>query len=55
MKYKEIAETLDISIKTVEAQMGLALKHLRDELKDFGNHLMTLFLVMKKTDRSNRG
>lgn len=48
MKYKEIAETLNISIKTVEAQMGLALKHLRYELRDFSNHLITLFLFLKK-------
>ncbi|MBA4407968.1 MAG: RNA polymerase sigma-70 factor [Bacteroidota bacterium] len=50
MKYKEIADTLNISIKTVEAQMGLALKHLRYELKDFSNYLMTLFLFFKKTE-----
>jgi len=55
MKYKEIAETLEISIKTVEAQMGLALKHLRDELKDFSNHLITLFLFQKKSSTNNKG
>jgi len=48
MKYKEIAEFLNISVKTVEAQMGLALKHLRDDLKDFSNYLMTLFYILKK-------
>mgnify|MGYP000545154924 CR=1 FL=1 len=32
-KYKEIAEELDISIKTVENQMGKALRILREELK----------------------
>ena len=31
MKYKEIAEQLDISVKTVEWQMGKALKTLRDK------------------------
>ena len=31
MKYKEIAEHLDISVKTVEGQMGKALKTLRDK------------------------
>ena len=31
MKYKEIAEQLDISVKTVEGQMGKALKTLRDK------------------------
>ncbi len=55
MKYKEIAETLDISVKTVEAQMGLALKYLRDELKDFSNYLVTLFCFLKKTGESNKG
>lgn len=35
MKYKEIARKLNISVKTVEAQMGLALKNLREKLKDF--------------------
>jgi RNA polymerase sigma-70 factor (ECF subfamily) len=34
-KYKEIAEELGISIKTVEAQMGKALKYLRENLSDY--------------------
>lgn len=34
MKYKEIAEKLDISIKTVETQMSRALKVLREKLSD---------------------
>ena len=32
LKYTEIAESLDISVKTVEAQMGKALRHLRERL-----------------------
>lgn len=48
LKYKEIADKLDISVKTVEAQMGLALKHLRDELKDFNPHHLSLLLIFKK-------
>lgn len=34
-KYKEIAEELNISVKTVENHMGSAMKYLRKELKDF--------------------
>jgi RNA polymerase sigma-70 factor (ECF subfamily) len=55
LKYKEIADELNISIKTVEAQMGLALKHLRDDLKEFSNHLISLFLLFKKSTTSNKG
>lgn len=32
LTYKQIAEKLDISVKTVEAQMGIALKRIRDTL-----------------------
>lgn len=35
LKYREIADQLNISIKTVENQMGKALKILRRELVDF--------------------
>lgn len=34
-KYREIAHDLGISIKTVEAQMGKALKFMRTELTDY--------------------
>ncbi len=34
-KYKEIAELLSISIKTVEANMGKALKHFRLRMHDY--------------------
>jgi RNA polymerase sigma-70 factor, ECF subfamily len=33
-KYAEIANEMNISIKTVEAQMGKALKYLREQLAD---------------------
>jgi RNA polymerase sigma-70 factor (ECF subfamily) len=35
LKYAEIAEQLNISVKTVENQMGKALKIMRDQLKDY--------------------
>lgn len=35
LKYREIAEKLKISVKTVEIQMSKALKILREELKDY--------------------
>lgn len=35
LTYKEIAEKMDISVKTVENQMGKALKVLRQKLKSY--------------------
>jgi RNA polymerase sigma-70 factor, ECF subfamily len=35
MKYAEIAAHLNISVKTVENQMGKALRILREELKEY--------------------
>ena len=43
MKYKEIAEELEVSVKTVEAHMSKALKTLREHLKDFVHFLLVLF------------
>lgn len=43
MRYKEIAQHLDISIKTVENQMGKALELMREELKPY---LTREFLVI---------
>lgn len=43
MKYREIADELDISVKTVENQMGKALKLLRQKLVEF---LSVLFLLL---------
>ncbi len=45
LKYREIAKKLNISIKTVEAQMGLAIKTLRQKLKKYNTFLF--FLVLK--------
>jgi RNA polymerase sigma-70 factor (ECF subfamily) len=44
LKYREIADQLGISIKTVETQMGHALKDLRDKLKEFRHLLITFFI-----------
>jgi len=38
LKYREIAEKLNISIKTVETQMSRALKYLHTHLNIFLNH-----------------
>jgi len=43
LKYHEIAARLGISVKTVENQMGSALKTLRTELKDLVHLLPWLF------------
>lgn len=48
LKYREIAEKLNISIKTVEAQMGLAIKTLRDKLKHFKPTLLLFLSFCKK-------
>lgn len=42
LKYKEIAERLNVSVNTVENQMSIALKKLRIELKDY----LPLFLFI---------
>ncbi len=42
LKYHEIAQKLNVSIKTVETQMSLAIKTLREKLKDY-NSFFTLF------------
>ena len=48
MKYAEIARALQISVKTVEAQMGKALKILR---KKFENQLLVLWLFLYDVKR----
>ena len=42
-KQKEIAEELNVSVKTIEAQMTIAYKKLREELK---NHLPLLLFIL---------
>lgn len=44
LKYQEIAEKLNISIKTVETQMSLAIKTLRDKLKKYNTFFYTFFM-----------
>ena len=44
LKYAEIANKLGISIKTVENQMGKALRIMREELKDY---LPIIFIVLQ--------
>ncbi|NOR74785.1 MAG: RNA polymerase sigma-70 factor [Draconibacterium sp.] len=48
LKYREIAEKLNISIKTVEKQMGLAIKTLREKLKDYSTIFMLFIYFNKK-------
>lgn len=44
LKYSEIANQLNISIKTVENQMGKALKIMREQLKDYLPMLILILL-----------
>ncbi len=45
MSYIEISEELGISVKTVEVQMGKALKKLREQLRPYYNDIFILFLI----------
>jgi RNA polymerase sigma-70 factor (ECF subfamily) len=44
MSYKEIADHLDISIKSVEKHMGIALQRLRENLKEYLVGLLLLLI-----------
>ena len=46
LTYKEIAEELDISVKTVEAQMGIAFKKIRSFLKTHSNDFVNWVLII---------
>lgn len=48
LKYTEIAEKLEISVKTVEMQMGIALKKLRKSLSDYQFINLLSFIYTKK-------
>jgi RNA polymerase sigma-70 factor, ECF subfamily len=50
MKYQEIADTLELSVKTIENQMGIALDKLRQELKPFLTpDLLVVILIIAYT------
>ena len=46
LRYQEIADQLGLSVKTVENQMGKALKIVREELKDYLPLLILFFVEM---------
>ena len=48
LKYAEVAEKLHISVKTVEMQMSIALKKLRNELSDYQTIQLFAFFSSKK-------
>ena len=47
LKYREIAERMNLSVKTVEAQMGLAIKYLREKLKKYNTFLFYFLRIQK--------
>jgi len=48
LKYKEIAEKLNISIKTVENQMGSALKFMKSQLSEYLVSLLIFIIYIWK-------
>lgn len=48
LKYREIADMLQLSIKTVETQMGKALRLMRVHLADYLGILLLIYQVFKK-------
>ena len=49
LKYGQIADKLNISVKTVEMQMGIALKKIRQYLSEKQSVNITLFCLVKKS------
>ena len=45
LKYQEIADTLGLSVKTVEAQMSKALQHMRTRLSAYLSLLLVLMIT----------
>jgi RNA polymerase sigma-70 factor (ECF subfamily) len=54
LKYSEIAERLNISVKTVEMQISIALKKIRQKLSDSQMIHLMIFLLSKKSDPGYR-
>ena len=50
-KYHEIAEELEISIKTVETQMGRTLKHLREILGPYMTYVLVIGILLMNACR----
>ncbi len=50
LKYAEIAQKLEISPKTVEVQIGRALKHLREALRDLLPFLVGILWTLKEIE-----
>lgn len=48
LKYQEIADKLQISVKTVEAQMSKALQHMRIHLSEYLISMVWILYFMKK-------
>nr|MBP7510122.1 sigma-70 family RNA polymerase sigma factor [Prolixibacteraceae bacterium] len=44
LKYKEIADQLELSVKAVEKRMSLALEHLKKNLKGHTNSMILLII-----------
>ncbi|MFY0652453.1 MAG: RNA polymerase sigma-70 factor [Cyclobacteriaceae bacterium] len=54
LKYKDVAELLDLSIKTVEAHMGLALKTVSKAISDYKNNdSLATRVIPLKNKKSN--
>ncbi len=54
LKYAEIAARLNISVKTVEMQIGIALKKLRKELSDYQMIQLLAVFFQKKVEHPYR-
>lgn len=47
LKYQQIADKLQISVKTVEAQMSKALQHMRTKLVDYISIIIVFYSIFK--------